>query len=133
MRKIAFLLVLVILCTALTGCVEMVGKLLSAETFMGENVHTMKIEYDSMYPEFSAGDTIVYRDVEEDEEFKVGDVIVYWTVIDGQRAKNAHRISAIFEGGDGRLLFQTKGDNNTSADPLIVSEQNIIGVYMYKK
>ena len=63
-----------------------------------------------------------------DEEVKIGDVITYWTVIDGQRVLNTHRIHQIYDGG-GYLIFETKGDNNTIADPLTVHESEIVGQY----
>jgi signal peptidase len=49
-------------------------------------------------------------------------------VINGERVLNTHRIHEIYDGG-GYLIFATKGDNNTIADPLTVHESEIVGKY----
>ena len=89
------------------------------------------IQTDSMYPTLNPGDLIFSTQVDP-ATLEVGDIITYWTVIDGQRALNTHRVHAIFDMGDGKPLFATKGDNNTSADPLNVQSGNIVGKYAGK-
>lgn len=87
------------------------------------------IQTDSMYDTLLPGDLIFSTKVDP-STLEVGDIITYWTVIDGQRALNTHRVHAIFDMGDGKPLFATKGDNNTSADPLNVQSGNIVGKYI---
>lgn len=87
------------------------------------------IQTDSMYDTLLPGDLIFSTKVDP-ATLEVGDIITYWTVIDGQRALNTHRVHAIFDMGDGKPLFATKGDNNTSADPLNVQSGNIVGKYI---
>ena len=89
------------------------------------------VRTDSMFPTLSPGDLIFSTDTDP-ATLEVGDIITYWTVIDGKRALNTHRIHAIYDMGDGKPLFATKGDNNTSADPLNVQSGNIVGKYMGK-
>ena len=86
----------------------------------------LSIQTESMYPTMKPGDMIFDTAVKDTGELKIGDVITYWTVIDGERVLNTHRISEIYDGG-GYLIFETKGDNNTVADPLTVHESEIIG------
>lgn len=86
------------------------------------------IQTDSMYPTFSPGDLIIGDPDFEVEELKVGDIITYWTVINGERVLNTHRIYEIYDGGD-YLIFATKGDNNTAVDSLTVHESEIVSVY----
>ena len=89
-------------------------------------IRIMSIQTESMYPTLNPGDMIFDTPVKDTSELEIGDVITYWTVIDGERVLNTHRISEIYDGG-GYLIFETKGDNNTVADPLTVHESEIIG------
>lgn len=88
----------------------------------------MSIQTESMYPTMKPGDLIFDTAVKDTSELQVGDVITYWTVIDGERVLNTHRITEIYDGG-GYLIFQTKGDNNTIEDSLTVHESEIVGQY----
>lgn len=92
----------------------------------------LSIQTNSMYPTLKPGDLIFSTTVDDPSELEVGDIITYWTVINGERVLNTHTIYEIYDGGDGHLIFATKGDNNTSADPLNVHESNIIGKYSWK-
>lgn len=87
----------------------------------------LSIQTDSMYPELLSGDLIIGTDVEP-EDLRKGDIITYWTVINGERVLNTHRINEIYDGG-GYLIFETKGDNNNSVDPLTVHESEVVGQY----
>ena len=64
-----------------------------------------------MYPQIQPGDMIFDTGIRDTGELKIGDVITYWTVIDGKRTLNTHRIVEIYDGG-GYLVFETKGDKN---------------------
>lgn len=89
-------------------------------------VRILSIQTESMYPTLKPGDMIFDAAVKDTSALEVGDIITYWTVIDGERVLNTHRISEIYDGG-GYLIFETKGDNNTVADSLTVHESEIIG------
>ena len=95
-------------------------------------VRVFSIQTKSMYPTFESGDLIFDKAVKDSSELEIGDIITYWTVIDGQRVLNTHRIIQIYDGG-GYLIFETQGDNNTVADALTVHESEIVGVYSGKK
>ncbi|MBQ3501517.1 MAG: signal peptidase I, partial [Oscillospiraceae bacterium] len=69
--------------------------------------------------------------VKDPSELRRDDIITYWTVINGERVLNTHRVHEIYDGG-GYLIFSTKGDNNTSADPLTVHESEIVGKYSFR-
>lgn len=86
------------------------------------------VQTDSMYPALKAGDLVIDKKVKDAGELRVGDIITYWTVIDGERALNTHRINAIYDGG-GYLIFETKGDKNNAADTLTVHESEVVGQY----
>ena len=86
------------------------------------------IQTESMYPTLKPGDLIIDKSVKDPSTLKVGDIITYWTVINGERVLNTHRIAEIYDGG-GYLIFETKGDNNTISDSLTVHESEVVGVY----
>ena len=90
----------------------------------------LSIQTESMYPELEPGDLAISVKCDVDE-LRVDDIITYWTVINGERVLNTHRIVDIYDGGS-HLIFATKGDNNTIADPLTVHESEVIGKYSFK-
>ena len=94
-------------------------------------IRMFSIQTESMYPTLLPGDLIFDKGVKDPAELRKGDIITYWTVINGERVLNTHRIHEIYDGG-GYLIFETKGDNNTTADPLTVHESEIVGQYKLK-
>ncbi len=90
----------------------------------------LSIQTNSMSDTINYGDLIIDTAVEA-EDLRKDDIITYWTVINGERVLNTHRIVNIYDGG-GFLIFETKGDANTSADPLTVHEREIVGRYQMK-
>ncbi len=90
----------------------------------------LSIQTDSMYPKFKSGDLIISVGIDDPSELRPKDIITYWTVINGERVLNTHRIENIYDGG-GYLIFETKGDNNANVDPLTVHESELVGVYKF--
>ena len=94
-------------------------------------IRIFSIQTESMYPTLLPGDLIFDVGVKDADELRTGDIITYWTVINGERVLNTHRIHEVYDGG-GYLIFATKGDNNTIADPLTVHESEIVGKYSFR-
>lgn len=94
-------------------------------------IRIFSIQTESMYPTLLPGDLIFDTGVKDASELRKDDIITYWTVINGERVLNTHRIYEIYDGG-GYLIFSTKGDNNTSADPLTVHESEVVGKYSFR-
>ena len=92
-------------------------------------IRPFSIQTDSMKPFFSKGDLILDKVVKDPAELEVGDVITFWTVIQGERVLNSHRIIEIND-YENYLSFVTKGDNNSVEDSLTVHEAEIVGKYM---
>ena len=90
-------------------------------------IRPFSIQTESMYPTFEPGDLIIATSPKT-EELREGDIITYWTVINGERVLNTHRITDIYDGGN-HLIFATKGDNNTIADALTVHESEVVGQF----
>jgi signal peptidase len=77
------------------------------------------------------GDLAIGKVVKDKTTLRPKDVITYWTVINGERVLNTHRIEQVYD-GNGFLIFETKGDNNPTADPLTVHESEVVGKYIGK-
>ena len=94
-------------------------------------VEFFSIQTDSMADTLMPGDLAIGTEIKDKSTLRKGDIITYWTVINGERVLNTHRIDAIYDGGQ-FLIFGTKGDNNPSADPLTVHETEVVGKYVTK-
>lgn len=86
------------------------------------------VQTDSMYPTLKSGDLVIDKVVKDPSELRIRDIITYWTVINGERVLNTHRINQIFDGGN-YLIFETKGDKNSVADSMTVHESEVVGEY----
>jgi signal peptidase len=86
----------------------------------------LTIESDSMKPTFAKNDLIFDKEIDDITELQEGDVITFWTIIDGQKVKNTHRIIEV-DNTNGGYSFITKGDNNSVEDSLSVYPGDIIG------
>ncbi len=89
------------------------------------------IQTDSMYDTLLPGDLVIDTAVKDPADLKKEDIITYWTVIDGERVLNTHRIVEIYD-ANGYLIFATKGDNNTTVDTLTVHEAEVVGKYAFR-
>ena len=86
----------------------------------------MTVESDSMKPTFQKDDLIICKEVDDVYSLQKGDVITFWTIIDGQRVKNTHRIVEINE-LDNTRSFVIRGDNNAQDDTVPASANDVIG------
>ena len=90
----------------------------------------LSIQTPSMKPTINDGDLAIATSVKP-EDIRPDDIITYWTVINGERVLNTHRVVNIYDGG-GFLIFETKGDANTVVDTLTVHEREIVGKYQFR-
>lgn len=79
----------------------------------------------SMVPTFSRGAVVISINIKQDDlhKLKKGDILHY-------KAKNGdviHRIIDIKENEEGKLIFQTQGDNNNAPDENWVEPEQILG------
>ena len=81
-----------------------------------------------MEPNYNVGDIIVIKEKPENQ-IAVGDVVNYTTSSNGKTV--THRVIEIVN-ENGKTLFKTKGDNNNSADPELVSYNQIKGTIIFK-
>lgn len=69
---------------------------------------------------------------EEKKSLEVGDVITYFTVINGVRELNTHRIVSIVNQGGANQSYMTRGDNAPKVDPGLVLWSEVVSVYKSK-
>ncbi len=86
----------------------------------------MTVESDSMKPTFKKNDLIIVKEIDDVKSLKKNDVITFWTIIDGQKQKNTHRIVEVVKEGKS-VSFITRGDNNAIDDEIPVGAGDIIG------
>ncbi|MCR5201720.1 MAG: signal peptidase I [Lachnospiraceae bacterium] len=92
----------------------------------------MRVESNSMKPTFKKGDLIICKKVSDVKSLKKGDVITFWTIIEGKRTKNTHRIVKV-NNVDGSRSFVTRGDNNHANDEVPAYQSDLIGKWTGKK
>ncbi|MGN0618391.1 MAG: signal peptidase I [Ruminiclostridium sp.] len=86
----------------------------------------LTVESDSMAPTFVQSDLIIDREIDDVAALKEGDVITFWTIINGNKVINTHRITEVHL-VNGNISFTTKGDNNDIKDSLDVYPSDIVG------
>ena len=86
----------------------------------------LTVESDSMAPTISSGDLIIDCEIDDVYKLQKDDVITFWTIIDGNKVKNTHRIIGV-NSRNGSVSFVTKGDNNDVKDSIEVYPSDIIG------
>ncbi len=86
----------------------------------------LTVESDSMQPTFAQGDLIICKEIDDLMALKENDVITFWTIIDGKKVKNTHRIIAVNEFENTRS-FVTRGDNNPINDEIPAYAGDLIG------
>ena len=86
----------------------------------------LTVESDSMKPTFEKNDLIIDKEIDDVNKLQKDDVITFWTIIDGKKVKNTHRITDI-NSVNGNISFTTKGDNNDVKDSLEVYPADVIG------
>lgn len=94
-------------------------------SFLGYS--TFSIQTSSMEPTISVGDYIFVEECDADN-MQVGDIISFFTLIEGQREVNTHRIISIVE-ENGFKYYETQGDNNEIPDRKLVDPGDVIGQY----
>lgn len=88
------------------------------------------VQTNSMKPTLLEGDYILVEKCDA-EALKVGDVVTYFTIINGNRVVNTHRIVDVIDDGN-MLQYQTQGDNketNPEPDEALLAPGDVIGLY----
>lgn len=94
-------------------------------------IQFLAVQTDSMYPTLKPDDLIVNTKLNSPSDLRPNDIITYWTIIDGNRVLNTHRILNVYDAG-GHLKFETKGDGKELSDPLVVHEKDVVGIFRFR-
>lgn len=89
-------------------------------------VTPMSVQSDSMAPTFKKGDLIFVKKINDMYSLQTNDVITFYTLIDGNRVLNTHRIVEISD-NNGTISYVTRGDNNPIDDEIPVYPSDIVG------
>ena len=116
--------VLLILALLVTLIVFAAGKNNGVANIFGFTPLT--VESDSMSPTFKKDDLIITKKIKDLYDLKEGDVITFYTIIEGRRALNTHRIVEVNK-TDSSISFVTRGDNNSIDDSIPVNAVDIVG------
>lgn len=93
----------------------------------------LDIQTDSMAGAINPGDVAVIKKIKDPAVLKEDDIITFWTVKDGQRVLNTHRIVKVNGNEDPALItFRTKGDNAEGEDLRSVGAGDLVGVYAFR-
>jgi signal peptidase len=82
-----------------------------------------------MEPRFPPGTLVIIKPADVGT-IEVGDVITY-QIESGKPGVVTHRVVGLTTGGDGSVLFTTKGDNNDAEDPAQVLPVQVQGKLWY--
>ena len=89
-------------------------------------VSPMSVQSDSMAPTFKQGDLIFVKKINDMYSLQTNDVITFYTIIEGMRVLNTHRIVEISD-NNGTRSYITRGDNNPLDDEIPVYPSDIVG------
>lgn len=87
----------------------------------------MTVESPSMEPTFKQDDLIIVKEIDDVASLKKDDVITFWTIIDGNRVLNTHRIMEINYNDGAVMNFVTRGDANSVDDDIPVAAKDVVG------
>lgn len=90
-------------------------------------IFPMIVLTDSMYPLIESGDLIICHTAEP-EEIMINDVICFFDPAGNGSTVVTHRVVQVTE-ENGEIAFRTQGDNNNTADKLLVPADDLIGTY----
>jgi signal peptidase len=90
----------------------------------------MMVLTDSMSPTIKSGDLIIIKEIEP-STLEVGDIITFYDPAGNGQSTVTHTIKSISV-IDGKLMFETKGDNNNIPDRLLVEDNAVIGIYLFR-
>ena len=91
----------------------------------------MMVLTDSMDPKIKSGDLIIIKEVDP-TSLKEGDIITFFDPAGNGHTTVTHRIETRIEDPENGLCFETKGDNNNTADRLYVEDDAVVGIYLFR-
>ena len=123
--------ILIVIIIVLVGYISVIKVLEKQGKIAEVPINFYTILSQSMYPTIKAGDIIItYQN--DNYEYQVGDVITFVSTSGPTNGVTiTHKIVSI-DVIKGERFYTTKGDNNSTKDSNPVSENNVIGKYIFK-
>jgi len=106
-------------------CLVVLLGILAFQAALASSVHLVAIPTGSMRPAINPGTLVVVWSTSGPSQIQVGDVIEYYSL--SQHIDIVHRVVSEEYTQGGGIVYTTKGDNNTSPDPLPISYNQVIG------
>jgi signal peptidase I len=126
-RKMVSILVTVLLICAVLMCFSVVLQVLNRGYASLGGYSFFRVVTGSMEPEIPIGALIISKQVDIDT-LEIGDIVCFRSEIYEIYGQSiTHRVIDISKDENGITKLQTKGDFNTAADSLYVTERNLIG------
>ena len=91
----------------------------------------MMVLTESMDPKIKSGDLIIIKEIAP-TSLKEGDIITFFDPAGNGHSTVTHRIETRIEDPEKGLCFETKGDNNNTADLKYVEAEAIVGIYLFR-
>lgn len=91
----------------------------------------MMVLTESMDPKIKSGDLIIIKEIDP-TSLKEGDIITFFDPAGNGHSTVTHRIETRIEDPENGLCFETKGDNNNTADRLYVEAEAVVGIYLFR-
>lgn len=130
-KKIISIAVTCALVVALLLCVSVIAQVLSKGYVSIGNYSLFRVITGSMEPEIPVGSLLVSRKVDI-ADIEVGDIVNYRSKESGMFGVIiTHRVIQTYEGLDGEIFLETKGDANQYADAYFVDQDYLIGQTVY--
>lgn len=114
MKRIMVILLLILSIITISGCI--------GSNDSEKQTGTCVIVSDTMAPALHRGDIVFIEN--NPSSIQVGDIIVYNATWFNKPV--IHRVIAIKNDSNGKVLYELKGDNNPSPDPVPVNKEQII-------
>lgn len=103
--------------------------LLALQGALGSTVHLVAIPTGSMRPNLNPGELVIVQGISGPSQIHVGDIVEYAS--SSLHIDVVHRVVAVEHVQGVGILFTTKGDNNTSPDPIPVPYSAVVGKVVF--
>jgi signal peptidase I len=122
----------------MVGAVAVLLGLAALPFLFGTSTYPVSVvQGSSMYPALQNGDLVLFQAAPQ-RVIANGTIIVFVQTGTGQSVLDSllkpvliHRIVGVVVQGDGKVNYQTKGDNNIQADPGLVPADRILGTLQW--
>lgn len=130
-KKRSTAVITVLLVAAVVICILVIGQVLSKGYVSLGGYSLFRVVTGSMEPTIPVGSVLIARETPI-REIQPGDIVTYRSRESGMfDVIITHRVLSVYEGADGKMYLETKGDANPYADGDYVDENYLIGKVVF--